>query len=781
MVAKPLGCCRYDEPTTYEEGVSGPISSTANSVQDGRFWWLNNTSNWVVYGDLNGGPSTTTGEIYTPVATPNGTTRHIDASSVDFYFFAGQGSGLQNVAGKLDGLSGAATLDQMHRGNNYGDLITQQEEATGGNSPIYSYIELGGPWLEDTSASYYITPEEVNWAAWSSLIHGARGIVYFNHTFAGPAQTNDILATSFYQTVQPGQTVSIYTQVDRTDALITQLAPVLNSPTALGYVSTNKPGYENGVVKSEFSGIETMAKAYNGQFFIFADTRESMTRTNISATFTIADQNATSVTVVNENRTIPVVNGVFTDTFARASTVHIYAVNSTGSDYTFMGTSGNDTLPNGGQSNAGNESFYGLGGNDRLIGGTGADNMRGGAGNDVYLVDNAGDIVNESLAGSNGTDAVWSTRSFSLANTARVMGAVENLTLQGSAGLSGTGNALNNVITGNSGANLLTGGAGNDRLIGGAGADNMRGGAGSDVYVVDNAGDIVSENLAGSNGTDTVWSTRSFSLANTAHAVGAVENLTLQGSAGFSGTGNALNNVITGNSGANLLTGGAGNDRLIGGAGADNMRGGAGNDVYVVDNAGDIVSENLAGSNGTDTVWSTRSFSLANTAHAVGAVENLTLQGSAGLSGTGNALNNVITGNSGANLLTGGAGNDRLIGGAGNDRLAGGAGHDNFVFNSAISAANNVDTISDFNVAQDTIWLDNAVMSGLGSHLGTLSSPAFWKSTTGLAHDSNDHIIYETDTGWLNYDGNGSAAGGAVHIAKLAPNLALSYGDFFVT
>ena len=40
----------------------------------------------------------------------------------------------------------------------------------------------------------------------------------------------------YYQTVQPGQTVSIYTQVDRTDALITQLAPVLNSPTALGYV-----------------------------------------------------------------------------------------------------------------------------------------------------------------------------------------------------------------------------------------------------------------------------------------------------------------------------------------------------------------------------------------------------------------------------------------------------------------------------------------------------------------------------------------------------------------
>ena len=59
-----------------------------------------------------------------------------------------------------------------------------------------------------------------------------------------------------------------------------------------------------------------MAKDDNGQFYIFADTRNSKTQTNIPATFTIADKNATSVTVVNENRTIPVTNGVFTDTFA---------------------------------------------------------------------------------------------------------------------------------------------------------------------------------------------------------------------------------------------------------------------------------------------------------------------------------------------------------------------------------------------------------------------------------------------------------------------------------
>ncbi|TDI15043.1 calcium-binding protein, partial [Acinetobacter baumannii] len=96
-----------------------------------------------------------------------------------------------------------------------------------------------------------------------------------------------------------------------------------------------------------------------------------------------------------------------------------------------------------------------------------------------------------------------------------------------------------------------------------------------------------------------------------------------------------------GNSAINTLTGGAGDDYLNGGGGADKLLGGTGNDSYVIDNTGDIVTENTG--EGIDTVLSSITYTLGNN------LENLTLTGSTAINGTGNALNNVIVGNSAIN------------------------------------------------------------------------------------------------------------------------------------
>jgi Ca2+-binding RTX toxin-like protein len=283
-----------------------------------------------------------------------------------------------------------------------------------------------------------------------------------------------------------------------------------------------------------------------------------------------------------------------------------------GKRHVMRGESGNDTLTGSSQG-------------DELDGGTGADSMTGKGGDDTYIVDDAGDTVTEAVG--EGTDEVKSSISFTLPAN------VENLTLTGSSNINGTGNTLANTLVGNSG---------NNTLDGGSGADSMSGGAGNDTYVVDNAGDTVTESAGG--GTDTVQSGVTFTLGAN------IENLTLTGSSNINGTGNALNNTLTGNSG---------NNTLDGGTGADSMSGGGGDDTYVVDNAGDTVTENA--SEGTDTVQSSVTFTLGAN------VEHLTLTGSANINGTGNALDNTLTGNSGNNTLDGGAGADSMSGGAGND------------------------------------------------------------------------------------------------------------------
>ena len=313
----------------------------------------------------------------------------------------------------------------------------------------------------------------------------------------------------------------------------------------------------------------------------------------------------------------------------------------------------------------GADTLYGGLGNDYLDGGVGVDKMFGGKAHHAFVVDNTGDVATESA--NEGTRHNLRIRlSFALAAN------IENLTLTGAASIAGTGNQLAQRVTGNASGNVLNGLggsdvinglAGNDRLDGGAGADQMYGGIGNDTYVVDNSGDVANE--TGGDGTDTVLSSISFSLADSTHAIGSIENLTLTGSGAINATGNALNNVLIGNSAANVLSGGEGSDRLDGGAGADQMYGGIGNDTYVVDNSGDVANE--TGGDGTDTVLSSISFSLADSTHAIGSIENLTLTGSGAINATGNALNNVLIGNSAANVLIGGAGADRLDGGAGVD------------------------------------------------------------------------------------------------------------------
>ncbi|MGK6306992.1 calcium-binding protein [Variovorax sp. DT-64] len=262
------------------------------------------------------------------------------------------------------------------------------------------------------------------------------------------------------------------------------------------------------------------------------------------------------------------------------NTAQIEALASAASGQPVCGTEADDTL-NG---TSGNDTLEGLAGNDTLDAGAGADVMVGGLGNDLYHVDNTSDAVTE-LA-NEGIDTVRSTITHTLAAN------VENLMLNTTAAIDGTGNALDNTLYAGAGNNVLDGQGGSDYVS----------------YTYANAAVTVSLAATGAqdtggSGFDTLWN---------------VESL----------YGSNYGDVLIGSPIANMLNGGIGTDTLIGGAG---------NDIYFVDTSTDVVTE-LA-NEGTDLVQSTVSYTLS--AH----VENLTLTGTAAIDAAGNALDNLLTGN----------------------------------------------------------------------------------------------------------------------------------------
>lgn len=220
-----------------------------------------------------------------------------------------------------------------------------------------------------------------------------------------------------------------------------------------------------------------------------------------------------------------------------------------------------------------------------IDGGPGADFMEGRAGNDIYYVDNSGDLVIEAAGGGTDEVRVRTLASYTLPSF------VEKLTNCTNHIFTGAGNSQaneinggtavdslygsggNDTLNGGAGDDLLSGGSEHDILNGGAGSDAMYGGDGNDVFYVDES-DTVTE-FAG-EGTDHVFTTLS-SYTLSAH----VENLTFTGAGALSGTGNNLANIIVAMGADDLLDGGGGADELRGNAGDDVLTAGAGDDLLL--------------------------------------------------------------------------------------------------------------------------------------------------------------------------------------------------------
>ncbi|MET0238845.1 MAG: hypothetical protein ABW184_03010 [Sphingobium sp.] len=325
---------------------------------------------------------------------------------------------------------------------------------------------------------------------------------------------------------------------------------------------------------------------------------------------------------------------------------------------------------------AGDDVLIGGAGNDVLRGGGGTNILNGGAGDDRYTIEGVNDVIID----ESGNDFVTTTVDYT------IHAGIETVSV-GKAGLVVTGNAEANTIWGSSGVDTIYGEGGNDYIGAKDGNDLVRGGEGDDT-------------IFGDGGNDTLY-------------------------------GDAGNDSLFGGDGDDRLFGGDGNDKLGGGAGNDYMEGGNGDDSYNVTDAGDVVVEGVDG--GRDQVTATIDYVL--TAN----VENLFLQGTNGLKGTGNALANVIWGDAGADTLYGCAGNDTLVGRGGADILSGGTGADIFRYLAVTDSTRTArDTIIDFNFSEG----DRIDLSAIDARASTAANEAFTWLGTGAFTQKEGQLRY---------------------------------------
>jgi Ca2+-binding RTX toxin-like protein len=480
----------------------------------------------------------------------------------------------------------------------------------------------------------------------------------------------------------------------------------------------------------------------------------------------------------------------------------------------------------------GNDTLTGGAANDALNGDAGNDMVRAGGGDDfisLAFTFSAGGYGNDFVDGGDGLDTVALDAAYSSIVVDLAAGTFSG----GSVGGAGSATLVNieNVrigggddrMTGNAGDNSLSAGWGNDTLDGGAGNDELVGDAGSDTYVFSVA--------PGAANADVVWTFDSgvdeIHLDSAAHAnLGAagrfspgdprfaanasgtaqdaddrvIRNTTtneLWYDADGNGSGSAqliavvstaalaatdIVVVGSGSGGGSVINGTAGNDTLSGGPGNDTINGLGGNDLFLAGGSGG--ADVIDGGAGLDSIeFRERATNAVVVDFGAGSI---TGGGSGTISFTsvervvaGN-FNDSLTGNAAAQTLTGQSGADTLWGAGGVDTLWGGGGADTFIFRETGTA--NADLVRDWASGSDKLALDDAAMGALGAAGNFSSGDARFAAGAGFSsgRDASDRVVFDTSTGRLYYDADGSGAGASQLIATVQSGASVVATDITV-
>ena len=219
--------------------------------------------------------------------------------------------------------------------------------------------------------------------------------------------------------------------------------------------------------------------------------------------------------------------------------------------------------------------------------------------------------------------------------------------------------------------------------------------------------------------------------------------------------GGSGNDYILGQVGDDVIDGDSGNDYLFGQLGVDDMDGGDGDDAMF----GGSGNDTLDGEDGNDWIYGNNDNDTLN-----GGAGNDIIDGGYGIDVlNGGADNDELSGGNGTDTINGSTGNDFIEGGAGVDTLSGGEDDDVYYYANPLHGR---DRILDFDTDKDSFqFLGSAFGVEAGTDLDDGTTFITGNAPVSVTGDAT--VLYETDSGRLWFDADGTGSGAAVLIARI--------------
>jgi hypothetical protein len=178
-----------------------------------------------------------------------------------------------------------------------------------GGKPTFQWIEAcrtSSQWCElsERGADDGPYPYETRNEVWQAIVHGAKAIGYFTHSWECPDYSQWCV------------TPQIEAEIKRTNGQISKLTEVIYSPDRGG--TTTVQALNHG-------RVDIMVREVQGHLYIFA---VNLKRQSEQVRFTINNPAGGQVEVFDEGRTLPLNGNIFTDDFGPLG-VHIYKIGPT--------------------------------------------------------------------------------------------------------------------------------------------------------------------------------------------------------------------------------------------------------------------------------------------------------------------------------------------------------------------------------------------------------------------------------------------------------------------